>query len=236
VIEAAVRYSGILAAVYAGVGLLFAVALHATGLRRIDPATHGAGLFLRLLITPGIVVLWPFLALRWRRAMAGTARPHGVHRPIAAAGLRRLHHGTVLAMVVVVPLSAAAALVLRPGSPRIAAAAERPVTQPDPLAEVIATHERPFGELPLRLVVRADATSRQVELEIDEDLEVPNLLLYWVEDEAEFARSGVFLGAVWGPGVRRFDLDSRTATGKGSLVLYSLAWQERIGSFRLSGD
>jgi hypothetical protein len=236
VIEVAVRFAGILVAVYAGLGLCVAVALHAGGLRRIDPATRGAGLFFRLLITPGIVALWPLLATRWRRAAAGAPLRHGVHRPVSAAGLRRLHRGTVLALVVVVPLSAAAALILRPGEPRVVTDTRRLVLQPDPLPRVIATHEQPFGELPLRLVVRAGAASRQIELVIDEDLEIPNLLLYWTEDEAEFARSAVFLGAVWGPGVRRFDLDPRSATAEGSLVLYSLAWQERIGSFRLYGE
>ena len=46
---------------YAAAGLLCAVWLHWSGLRRIDPGVEGAGLFFRLLITPGMIALWPLL-------------------------------------------------------------------------------------------------------------------------------------------------------------------------------
>jgi hypothetical protein len=58
-------------AAYALAGLLFAIPFLARGLSRIDPAAHGAHWAFRLLITPGVIALWPILALRWLAAAPG---------------------------------------------------------------------------------------------------------------------------------------------------------------------
>jgi hypothetical protein len=61
---------GILAVVgaYGGIGLLFAVAFVTLGIQRVDPAARGTGWGFRLLVLPGVVALWPFLAMRWLRS------------------------------------------------------------------------------------------------------------------------------------------------------------------------
>ena len=61
-------------AIYAVVGLLFAVAFVAFGVGRVDPAARGASIRFRLLILPGIAALWPLMATKWHRSR----RPGGV--------------------------------------------------------------------------------------------------------------------------------------------------------------
>jgi hypothetical protein len=52
------------AAVYLGVGALFAVPFVARWAGRLDPAARAGTLGFRLLIVPGTVLLWPWLVRR----------------------------------------------------------------------------------------------------------------------------------------------------------------------------
>lgn len=56
-------------ALYAAIGTLFGVLFVWRGVDRIDAAANGAPWPFRLLILPGVVALWPMLALRWHRAI-----------------------------------------------------------------------------------------------------------------------------------------------------------------------
>jgi hypothetical protein len=60
-----------LAGGYLGAGAIFALAFVTAGVGRIDPASRGVPLGFRLLIAPGVILLWPYLALRWWRADRG---------------------------------------------------------------------------------------------------------------------------------------------------------------------
>ena len=55
------------AAIYGGIGLVVAVGFLFIGIGRVDPAARGAYAF-RPLLLPGLMLLWPFVALRWWRA------------------------------------------------------------------------------------------------------------------------------------------------------------------------
>lgn len=55
----------LLAALYAGAGLLFAMAFVWGGVARIDPAARGSSVMFRLLMVPGSAALWPILMLKW---------------------------------------------------------------------------------------------------------------------------------------------------------------------------
>jgi hypothetical protein len=55
-----------LLAMYAAVGVLFAIAFTAKGLT-IDPAAKASGLGFRVIIMPGAALLWPVLAWKWSR-------------------------------------------------------------------------------------------------------------------------------------------------------------------------
>ena len=57
-----------IAAVYAAVGVLFALAFVTVGVERIDHAVHGAPLGFRVLILPASVALWPLMLTKWIRS------------------------------------------------------------------------------------------------------------------------------------------------------------------------
>ena len=50
---------------YVAAGALFAVAFVTRGVSRVDPAARAGTRGFRLIILPGVTVLWPLLALRW---------------------------------------------------------------------------------------------------------------------------------------------------------------------------
>jgi hypothetical protein len=54
---------------YLACGLGFGAAFVTWGLAAVDAAARGAPLAFRLIILPGVVTLWPVLALRWVRAL-----------------------------------------------------------------------------------------------------------------------------------------------------------------------
>ncbi len=58
-------------AVYLVAGVVFAVAFAWKGASAVDSAARGATVGFRILITPGVVVLWPALLMQWRRARRG---------------------------------------------------------------------------------------------------------------------------------------------------------------------
>jgi len=56
---------------YATVGALVALAFLVAGIERLDSAAKHAYNF-RVLIFPGLVLLWPFVLVRWIRATRST--------------------------------------------------------------------------------------------------------------------------------------------------------------------
>jgi len=60
---------------YAVAGLVFAVLFLPRAALRVDPHLAGAPWTVRLLISPGIVALWPVMALRW-----ATGKPAPIER------------------------------------------------------------------------------------------------------------------------------------------------------------
>ena len=57
-----------LLAAYAGAGLLFAVIFAIAGIGRVDPAAKGSSAGFRLMVLPGVAVLWPLMMKRWIRS------------------------------------------------------------------------------------------------------------------------------------------------------------------------
>ncbi len=55
----------VVAAIYAGIGVAFALAFVTRGVTRVDPAAAGSGWSFRLLILPGVAALWPVMAAKW---------------------------------------------------------------------------------------------------------------------------------------------------------------------------
>ena len=77
--------------VYVGVGLLVAVFLQVRGLGKLDRQVAGTGWGFRLLITPGLVALWPLFTVRLLQGASGPPEERNAHRDAqgdAAGGTR----------------------------------------------------------------------------------------------------------------------------------------------------
>jgi hypothetical protein len=98
---------------YVLLGLGFAGVFQVWGLVQLDSAARGAGLGFRLLITPGIAALWPFLAWRWWEHRRGRTFLGGVEQPVNPRQLRRLQRIAWQGLLVLFPLLFAAALIWR---------------------------------------------------------------------------------------------------------------------------
>jgi hypothetical protein len=103
------------AAVYGACGALFAAAFQWRGLRRLDPAAAASSWGFRAIITPGIILLWPWLAWRWGRGNASPlpAREVDAIKGDAAGRLRSMHGWAWKALAVVAPLILAVGIAYR---------------------------------------------------------------------------------------------------------------------------
>lgn len=109
-----VRTLLLVAAAYLAAGLLFAFAFQLRGLRALDAAAHGTSIAFRLLITPGVIALWPLVAMRWLRATKGVVFLGDQDAPVSPRRLRCTHAFAWKALAVLVPMAVAAALWYRP--------------------------------------------------------------------------------------------------------------------------
>jgi hypothetical protein len=71
-----------LAGLYVLAGVLFAVPFAAKGVMVVDPVAVGSPWGFRLLITPGVIALWPLMAMRWRSG-GGPPDERNAHRDAA---------------------------------------------------------------------------------------------------------------------------------------------------------
>jgi nitrate/nitrite transporter NarK len=113
---AVVKFLLTVAGAYLAVGVLFASAFHPRGLRRVDAAAAGAGVGFRMLITPGVIALWPLLALRWWRPVVTEEFLGNAELPVSPRALRRGHQWAWRLLAVLGPMILAAALWWRPQS------------------------------------------------------------------------------------------------------------------------
>jgi hypothetical protein len=67
-------------ALYAGLGLAFAVPFTWYGVQRVDSEAKGSGIGFRLLILPGVVAFWPMFLSRWRRGVVDPPTEKNPHR------------------------------------------------------------------------------------------------------------------------------------------------------------
>jgi hypothetical protein len=74
---------------YAGLGLLFALAFVSRGVERLDPGARGATLGFRLIIVPASIALWPLLLRRWLRGASAPPVESNAHRRAAAREVGR---------------------------------------------------------------------------------------------------------------------------------------------------
>ncbi len=70
---------------YVAAGVLFAVPFAVRGVNRIDPVARESSWGFRLIIVPGVIALWPLLALRWMRGLP-PPEENNPHRRAARRG------------------------------------------------------------------------------------------------------------------------------------------------------
>ena len=68
---------------YLTVGLVFAPVFLLRGVHRIDSSARDGTKGFRVLVFPGVVALWPLLALRWRSGAGDPPEERGAHRQCA---------------------------------------------------------------------------------------------------------------------------------------------------------
>ena len=57
----------IIAAIYLVLGVLFVIPFLMKGLNKIDEGTKGSTIGFKIIIIPGVVVLWPVLLAKWMK-------------------------------------------------------------------------------------------------------------------------------------------------------------------------
>jgi len=67
-------------AVYASLGLVFAVLFVWVGVQRLDSEAQGSGIGFRLLILPGVAAFWPMFLYRWSRGIDEPPVEENPHR------------------------------------------------------------------------------------------------------------------------------------------------------------
>ena len=103
--------------VYLATGIVLLIPMHRRILPRLDASADGASWGFRIVVSPGVVALWPVLLLKWRAALRGE-NPHGSpDRPVSSLGIRRLQSFFVKLLAITLPLLLAAALYTRPAPP-----------------------------------------------------------------------------------------------------------------------
>lgn len=126
-----VRVGWVLVAAYLAAGGLFCVAFQIRGLPVLDPAAVGSGLGFRILISPGVMALWPWLALRWMLAIRGGAHGPALDSIPAPRRLRTAHALLWKAMAILVPIGLGVVLWSRP-TERPLPSSKLPSSQPAP--------------------------------------------------------------------------------------------------------
>ena len=217
----------IAAGLYLALGLVSTAVVHVTGLRRIDAAVNGAGWLFRLLITPGLIALWPVLLSKQWRAAQGEDPAGRADRPISPRGLRGAHRILATCLLVLLPLAVAMGLLARPEPPPGNAVVAPRRALPERLPQVLMEASVSVGAAEGTWRLLGDKSGRaQVELRLDRDVALPSLALYWAPADGPGLPAGaVFLGSVWGPGLFRFPVEEQKG---GVFIVYSLAHRERV--------
>ncbi|MFM1804542.1 MAG: hypothetical protein RL136_1421 [Planctomycetota bacterium] len=128
------------AAIYAALGLVFALAFSWRGAAVVDPVAHGSTLGFRVLVVPGAALLWPLLAVRWWRAAMGGAQVPGERTEAWQGASERLRLRAWIAWIVLAPLIALSLVIAlraregRPEESRDAARLPQPSAEPQPAA------------------------------------------------------------------------------------------------------
>lgn len=218
------------AGAYLALGAAFALAFQVFGLAKIDPAVKGAGLPFRLFITPGLVALWPVMAVKWLKAIRGKQPQGQAERPVSPYGLRRTHGLAAKFAALILPITLAVGLYGRSEIRSVAGPVREKVgIDQKRFDEVVANLGQIFPDRPIEGSVRTDGQGAyQIELEMSAEIDSQTLALFW--SASEDPKEGTLLGLIWGPGERRFTLPRDRDSGPMKLLLYSMTDHEVVAA------
>ena len=145
-------------------------------------------------------------------------------------GLRARHRWTFAGLALALPIGLGLALSSRSSVPASAPRAEAAVALPNAAPASDAIVKSGQAEMRVRVWNSGADGARVIELSPKQDLESPDVLVYWSESDARDALppNAILLGSLAGIQQRRFAL-SKSVHG-GRLYLYSLAHQELVAS------
>ena len=66
--------------IYLGLGVLFAIAFLSMRLKKSDPDAEEGSVGFRLIILPGVILMWPALARRWMTGISSPQEEKSPHR------------------------------------------------------------------------------------------------------------------------------------------------------------
>lgn len=111
--EDAVRVLLAVLGIYGLLGIILFVPFHRFALPAIDESARGASWGFKILVSPGLIALWPVILAKWRTARRG-GNPHGSpDAPVSSLGIRRGQSLLVKLIAIIIPLLAAAVVVGR---------------------------------------------------------------------------------------------------------------------------
>ena len=221
--ETVLNTAFILMAVYLFLGALLLLPFHARVLPQIISACKNTGISFRILITPGLVTLWPVALLAWRRQHHALPAHGPVERPLRLITLQRGHRA--FWFIALVPLLGFSAMVYG----RYDGQLLRNNVSESTIIRYgrVAPHMdggRLFPSLPanVRLVWRR--AGYQLRFDFDDQLSVPATGLYWapaLSESEQLPTSAVLLGILEERQLQWFPLPTAETFQSGFWIVYS---------------
>jgi hypothetical protein len=211
---------------YTAAGLIFAIPFVLFWAGRIDTAAQHGSWGFRLAILPGVIALWPLMALKALRALRHSYSSPDPEQPVAPSMQRQIHGIAFVALAALVPVVCTAALLSRP---RIESSIARQL-QPMPLPQVVPLEIPAPNNLPIKAALRTDGSNYQFELEVFRAFDEPVVALYWSRETEThgLADKAIFLGSVWGPSRLLFNLPLGDQFVSGVLTFMALTGNQRV--------
>lgn len=209
------EFVGIVVAVYLAVGGVLLLPFHLLALPRLDSAARGASWGFRIVISPGLIALWPLVLLRVAR---GTAAPHP-ESTMRMQRLRLVQRATVPAVIGIAALAVFAAVAGRGQKAIVSNVPPAPSGTKATEGSAIAAR---FPQVAGSVSASSQGGVRYAHLAMEAPLAAPLVWAYWIRsNDGDFdPEQAVPLALVWGPAEHRIALPEDARAG--GLVLFSL--------------
>lgn len=230
--ETVLNTTFILLAIHFAVGLLLLIPIHARILPKIDPACESVGFFFRMLVSPGLVSLWPIVLIAWRRQQRALPAHGPLETPLRLTTLQRGHRA--FWFIALAPLLGLSAIVYG----RYDGQLLRQNVSESTIVRYgrVAPHMdggRIFPSLPanVRLVWRRGGY--QLRFDFDDQLSVPASGLYWapaLSESKQLPASAVLLGILEERQLQWIPLPTPETFQSGFWIVYSFS-EDTMASF-----